>query len=368
MTIAACPVCGTDTYNSLRDPHPEQSIASDLRVLSEPLRKVECTHCFAVFGPREPDFSFGADEYDLYGHDPGHSVESLRQAQYASWLTSSMREPLSLYEAGSGNGSLFRALQAEWTKTKLAGIEPAPAAVSAARRAGFDVRQGFLSVRSAREPRHEVGLAVNVIEHTNDPLQFICMLASHAERVVIMCPDGTTPNTEVLFADHRHSFTPAHMRTLFARAGLRVETQSTAPETLGKFFMTVGRRDGTPSLDSRQAFERRQGLEEYFDRWSQLDARLLDRLGNALSVSCFGAGEAAGLLRAYAPKTWARVATCLMDQPNADRFGEKPVRALEGSNPQPVLLALRPQSQMRATARLEAMGLEAIRWDDLIPN
>ena len=113
--------------------------------------------------------------------------------------------------------------------------------------------------------------------------------------------------------------------------------------------------------------DRRQSVHAYLERWSALDGLLLSRLGDG-GVSCFGVGEAAGLLRAYAPRTWQRVRSCTADElPESSRFGLVPAVPLDQlAGDEPLLLGVRPQDQPRLVERLSSRFARIISWHDLI--
>ena len=363
MTLI-CTICANDAFQRLPDPLLDRSITSDLRVVGEPLDKYQCRVCGAIRRGSLQVQSLFDDAYDLYAHDPGWEEEARRQRDYAAWLARALERPASCFEAGSGNGSLLLALRAHWGDAALAGVEPAEGAAAAARRAGLDVATGFLQPAISATKRAALAFAVNVIEHTQDPCAFLRALASHGERVAIICPDATAPNNEVLFHDHLHSWRPDHLRTLFARADLRVDLIESAPESLGCFQLVAGRPTNgavapAPYREPDAAHAR------YLEAWRSLDRVLLERVGSDEAVA-FGAGEAAGLLRAYAPGAWARVKRCAVDAPQFEYFGRlRVVDALE-LEPATLVLAVRPAVQAALDVRLRERGHRVIRWDDLI--
>lgn len=358
-----CIVCGRRDFAALPNPRPNRSIASDLRVVAEPLDKHQCRSCGAIRrGTFGPDTIFD-QHYELYAHDPGRDEETRRQRGYADWLARALDVPSSCYEAGSGNGSLLLALRERWADTAMAGIEPAAGAAAAARRAGLDVEAGFLHTADSARARAELAFAVNVIEHTPDPRTFLRDLASHGERIAVICPDATVPNNELLFCDHLQSLRPDHLTALFGSAGLSVDIVQRAPEELGSFQLVSGRAPGRPAGSEHAPPDELH--RRYLETWGGLDDALLAR-SNGSPLIAFGAGEAAGLLRAYAPRTWSAVSACAIDAPAFERFGELPVidaRTLEASV---ILLAVRPAVQAALDRRLRERGHRVIRWDDLI--
>lgn len=308
----------------------------------------------------------------MYAHAPGRHFEVARQRSYAAFIAQGLPKPASIFEAGLGNGSLLLALDMLWPGSAKSGIDPAPRAVRFAREAGIDATIGILGgetdVCQARPPS-EFALAVNVIEHTEDPRAFVrALIANATERIAIVCPDGTVPGTELLFADHLWSFVPNHVRTLIEDNGWVVETQRRAPSSIGHFFITtaVPRMRGriepdTPRLDTTP----RADPAPYLARWAAVEAHLLERLQQD-GIVVFGAGEATGLIRAYMPALWARVSSCVVDSVEDDRFFERPIRAYADATPQRLLLGVQPAAQRLVAKRLEGDGHTPVAWDDLL--
>jgi hypothetical protein len=364
-TRVICAICSGNSFDRLVDPQPDRCIASDLRVVSEPLDKWCCRTCGAIRRRESGGVAnlFDAN-YELYAHEPGRVEEVRRQAGYAQWLATILATPASCFEAGSGNGSLLLALHEHWSNAAMSGVEPAPGAAAAARMAGLDVTTGYLRELPAGAPRTALAFAVNVIEHTASPLEFLRALASHGDRVAIVCPDATLPNSEVLFGDHLHSLHPAHVAALFAAAGLAIERAEPAPRELGFFQIAVGVR-GSPHEGA--PWPSNDLTAKYLTDWRSLDDILTQRIGKREAVA-FGAGEAAGLLRAYAPLAWSRVVRCAVDAPDTDCFGDLAVVDAQSLKPSLILLAVRPAVQSTLEATLQARGHQVVRWDDIVPR
>jgi SAM-dependent methyltransferase len=276
-------------------------------------------------------------------------------------------------DVGCGNGSLLLALRELWPDAVLRGLDPSHESVAHARDAGVDAKAGNLEDVTV-EPS-ELVVSVNVVEHTRDPARFIerlgAALAANGT-LVLVCPDGSQPSTELVFADHLSSFAPVHLERLLHRSGLVPLSAASAPTDLGNFQMIVARRDDTTKTQAAMARVPRfdapptEGRRAYLDAWRALD-RLLAERGGTGPLVCFGIGEAAGLLRAYAPTTWGRVTACVADTPEQPTFGDLPV--LEYSTMQgdaAVLLGVRPAVQPAVAARVQNEGRIVVRWDDVI--
>jgi len=373
MTAASrstpCAVCGAAAWTPLPDPGP-QSMASDWRVVAEPLARHACGVCALARrwpGAASSDALYRSG-YELYAHAPGEARERARQQQYAAWIAGALpAQPAQLLDVGCGNGSLLRALREHWPAARLLGCDPS--AESVAHGAGVDLRlwQGTAADLPA-DAVSDLVVSVNVIEHTHEPLAFLEGLRRATARdgwLAVVCPDGGRPNLELLFADHVFSFAPQHLRALAARAGLDVVRVSPAPGDLGPFQMIVARPAASATHVAAPRLEGTAARAAYLSAWASLDERLLERTSE--DVVCFGAGEAAGLLRAYAPRTWSRVHACTVDGQPSGRFGALPIVPLDAvDGGATMLVGVRPFDQPRVAERLRARFPRVVTWYDLL--
>jgi SAM-dependent methyltransferase len=347
-----------------------QSMTSDLQVVPMPLGKWSCSRCGLAYRdpalPRAAHFESG---YALYAHAPGGSAEHKRQSEYAAWIAGVVGSAAHVLDVGCGNGSLLVALQQLWPASTLMGCDVSPDAVRCARDAGLDVWTGSLADRPAGSSVDLV-ISVNVIEHVADPHAFVAALAgavSDAGRVVLICPDGRRAGIELLIADHLFSFDAHHLEAMLAAAGLTPRHWDSAPRRLGKFQMVVASRGAAPaSVPPRHPGDLLVARQNYLAAWQQLDAALVGRL--PVEVVCFGAGEAAGLLRTYAPRAWSRVTCCVTDADVTGTFGERPLVPLDDVPPDAtVVVGVRPQDQPVVADRLRARCRGVVTWYDLVP-
>ena len=364
-----CPICETSAWDPLTNPQRDRAMLSDLRVIAAPLDKWICRTCAVVrrFAPPAGDlFSSG---YSLYDHPPGSPREVARQDVYASWIASQFSvSPRSVLDAGCGNGSLLMALMRLWPEADMHGIDPSRDSTARARAMGIDARAEVLGEHAESV---QLVISVNVIEHTLMPAEFARSAAGALApdgELILICPDGRHPWTELLIADHCWSFAPWHLEQLLERAGIQVVSISVAPAELGPFVMVRGTRApggavraSAPRVPTGLAAEKIR----YLGAWSKLDAILRHRVSTDVAV-CFGIGEAAALLRAYAPNAWSCVRACTADDPERVEFGDLPVNDYRLTPPTHVLLGVRPSAQASVAARLRADGHEVIRWDDVI--
>ena len=347
-------------------------MVSDLRVVDVPLGKEACAICGLVRRTTSAHARLFESGYQLYDHAPGAPRETARQDTYADWLSAHLpREPRSVLDLGCGNGSLLLALARRWPHATLRGIDPSAESITRARAAGIDAHVATVGPGCA-EPCDAV-ISVNVVEHVDHPLEFLRSMAALVREggsLLLVCPDGGRPWLELLFVDHRWSFTADHLSRLAAAAGLTVVNRTTAPASLGPFqLVRLERAKGAAAeVVSSSGIDALIGAKRrYLEAWAHLDQELVARSGGASTVTCFGIGEAAGLLRAYTPGIWSRVELCVADRPERRTFGDVRVAEYGGGRlDAPVLLAVRPDAQDSVARRLEGSGCSVIRWDDRI--
>jgi 2-polyprenyl-3-methyl-5-hydroxy-6-metoxy-1,4-benzoquinol methylase len=140
----------------------------------------------------------------------------------------------SLLDVGCSSGSLLEVAAGMGFAVK--GVEIAPAAAAAARRAGFDVHQGLLQDAGHAPQSFDVITLVELIEHVTDPLA----LLRHCHRllrpggvVVVNTPNGASWTARVLggrwegfslvkLGGHICFYSPAAIRVLAERTGFDV--------------------------------------------------------------------------------------------------------------------------------------------------
>lgn len=343
-------------------------MTSDFRILDEPLARAACETCgLARRQPTSDTTSFYESGYELYAHAPGASRERARQAEYARWIAEVVTaRPERVLDIGCGNGSLLRALRDLWPDADLCGCDPSPEAIAHGAVPGVRLWRGTLD-DVPPDVVTDLAVTINVIEHTPDPLRFLERIRgrmTRGGRLVVVCPDGGQPGVELLFADHLFSFAPPHLEWLVERAGFDVMAASPSPPTLGQFQMVIGRRLDALRPLPRVAFHP-LGRAAYLERWRALDEHLFARLSPP--AICFGVGEAAALLRAYAPRAWSLVTACTVDGDAGGTFGDLPIVALDRvTTSGTVLLGVRPADQPPVAERLRDRFPRVVAWYDLV--
>jgi len=348
---------------------------SDGRSLTAPLEKKHCEICGLLRHSSPPsqveiEAIFRRD-YALHTRLVNNAFETQRQSLYADWILDLLGTTTveSIFEIGAGTGSLMVELRRRVPQLRLKGVEPVVSAVSEAA-TDLDIEVGLLRDINTPSLKVDVVLSVNVIEHVHDPLEFLLQsrdALSEGGRIVVICPNGDHPSTEMLIYDHIHSFTRRSFEKIAQRAGLTIIDRQPAPITLGEFQAVVFKLGPTASTESPMIDSLYERRSNFMHRWRQLDHALLERIADCSNLWAFGSGENAQLLRAYAPKAWDKVQGILAD--NIGSFDERPVALYEAARhdvERTILLAIRPSIQAMVEARILADGHRVIRWDDLI--
>ncbi len=364
---------------ALRSPHPAQSIASDGRVYPRALRKLSCLQCGAA---SHAEGISGQDVRTIY--DSGYALagaapksDTARARAYGHWIQSECSAPRSILEIGCGSGALLREFSMIWPEANCFGIDPA---LRGADRSDGLVRleRGFVEDIPGGVGNFDLIVAVNVIEHMPSPGKFLASLHQRLApdgKIIIVCPTAEPPNLELLFYDHLYSLTTSALDYVIASTPLIVRRHAFAPPAIGEFQMVVFELvDQAPDQPSRQPSFSKLCSERqfYLDGWSKLDQALLDRSRSAAPFVAFGGGQTAALLRAYAPRTWARVELIVLDEPNEGWSLGIPIasyrNAVQNLAAAEVLIATLPRVQHAIADRLRSDGLQPISWNDLIAN
>jgi trans-aconitate methyltransferase len=384
-----CTICGGSDAVTLPVPHPAHAMLSDGRLVARPVRKVSCLGCGLVSAwPRlQPGDvrQFYDRNYDLgLGIGAGDAARGARYARVMAEAAGT-RHIMRVLEVGCGSGHTLAALHDLWPAAEFIGIEAAPqlAGRDGPARPRIAISQGFVEDLPKPDPlgrnrAYDLVYAINVIEHAVDPQEFLARAADQLAAdgcIVLICPAATLPNLELVFLDHIHTFTQVAFARLADRVGLRIAAYAERPDGLGDFQIVVlerGHRQAAGAGGSTQA-ETAADLatrrETYLAGWARLDRTLTDRCAAASRLALFGAGEAAALVRAYAPMTWARVALLMVDDTAGARTLDRPVVRYGDASARDidaVIVATHPRAQAALAARLGRDGFSAIRFDDLI--
>ncbi|MGY0572841.1 class I SAM-dependent methyltransferase [Bradyrhizobium sp. RDM12] len=352
---------------------------SDGRVIPRALAKMSCLTCGSTFhasSTAEADIrAIYDDGYTLASTAP--KSDAARARAYGDWIRTEFNPAKAVLEIGCGSGALLSELLRIWPDTHACGLDPA-LPTTAGSQQNIRLVRGFVDDVPSGAGPFDLIVAVNVIEHTIDPSAFLRSLRDHLApngRIVIICPEGHSPNVELLFFDHLYSLTREGLRICGRRAGLQAERQMSAPSNIGDFQMLVftGQTDDrdTPPANDTDPARLRSERRSYLESWRMLDQFLLERSRSAVDLLSFGAGQTAALLRAYAPQTWARVASLVLDDPTEAWNLGRPVASYRDAVQNPggsALIATTPHVQQAVAKRLKRDGFHPVTWNELIPR
>lgn len=287
------------------------------------LDKVGCRACGLVrhrvpLAPAEVA-SIYAENYDL----PAQSslADDARGEAYArvvAGAVSGMSDLGRLLEIGCGSGATARFLSQMLPAHEIRGVDPALPDAFLGTVGKVTLARGLLEDQTGPAWRDfDAVVSINTIEHTSDPADFLTTIAARLRpdgRAVVICPVATPANCELLFFDHLWTLSPAAFHAFAAAAGLRVAETLALDGALvcfQGFVMEKGDTAGEPA-----AVANPDDAARYLAAWQELDDLWCDRL-DALGgrVQIFGAGQMAAVVRAYAPRTWARAERLVVDDP-----------------------------------------------------
>lgn len=386
-----CVVCGADDYEGL---HPVNiNMVSDGTILPGKLNKRQCSSCGLVslqdiYSSEQLDELY-SNGYKLYANRPG--AESFSQARIDT-LISIFNENVhrevtqSILEVGCGIGSFLEPMKEQYNAEYCIGLEPAFDAIEKGREYSWNVVQGSIGEDTPEiitRQKYDLIYSFHVIEHVNDPVQWlesIKPLMNPDADLIVSCPNSELGSTELLRADHVHSFLPKHLVTLFSRAGLEVQEFISCPGSNGpaeyEYNMMVRARisdssqqDSGIDLKDHDLDNLFKSRNEYIDTWNNLDHLISERL-TADTINCFGIGGWEALFAAFAPECSGKIHQYIVDNPVTAEFNGKPVTDSQlADKANPVLLAINPHFQDFVKAKLEGMGYsEIILWNDLISS
>jgi SAM-dependent methyltransferase len=362
---------------ALHAPNPERSVLSDGRLIKKVLRKRSCltcgTACHADSVSAEDARALYVHGYELAKAAPGS--DAVRALAYANWLTDKFSPPRAVLEVGCGSGTLLRELSRRWPDASCIGIDPALPEETYAD-AGLRLRRGGIEDMPAETDGFDLIIAINVIEHMPDPAAFLAALQARlaaSGQIAFVCPVAEPPNVELLFYDHFYSFTSHALAAIISSASLRLRKIAPAPPAIGDFQLII--TEASQPVSSFMPAERSfadLGAERqsYLETWRELDAALLARLDDRKRLVAFGGGQAAALLRAYAPRLWDRLEAIILDAPEEVWNLGKPVESyrdvVHSLGDADILIATAPRAQKMLAQRLQDDGLRPILYDDLV--
>ena len=224
-----CNLCGIDDYEILfrQDQH------------GFGLRTVMCRRCGLIYLNPRPTAQEYDELYQRWYHQlyPARAAfnkgklggriaaETARQRcrAYAQFLS----EPIRLLEIGPGEGAFLSALQSEFPKSDLRGIDLSPLEVEACRSRGLHVVHGSIQSLPPTATANTHIVLFHVLEHTLDPLRMLQQAAARLGPegyLFVEVPNilGSWEGLGMLHVAHAYQFAPATLSRVLHAAGLQL--------------------------------------------------------------------------------------------------------------------------------------------------
>lgn len=374
LDSVVCPACSTTDTDDLPIPHPTRSMVSDGRIIQKPLRKRSCKACgygfHSVQLSSENLRDLYSEDYNLGQRDPQAEINraKLYAHEIKTFLTeSNIPPPKRFTEFGCGLGSLISILAKQWQSIEAVGIEPSPQlARSADLKSTKNVRveYGFAEDFTRQYSQvNDLCFSVNVIEHALSPADFLqaCKdVITDDGRIIVICPDGEKPSSELLFYDHISSFTLSSFNRFVSKVGLTICETRPLSGPLQGFRIYLLKKSSLLKVFSDDASALFENRLLYLNSWNK-SKETLDRLFNKEPYAVFGTGEYVDLLRAYSPN-WIENSFCFtVDNPLKKTHFGKPVLPLDKvikDKPMNILAAVNERSWLTVKKRFTALGLK----------
>lgn len=382
MTDSRCYLCGKselEEFPRIRD----SSLTTDGKLVPLAARNAQCRNCGLMQKLQNVDRIFEhlsyTDKYDLYDRPGVKKFDEARYQSYAQWVAEHLPQaPARIIEIGCGAGWVLAWLQEVHPQHRFEGLEPAASACKAAQANGVRATQGMLSEVKPALGRGSFDMAysINVVEHTPDPIQFLRAMAAIVKpggTVLTICPTSDVISSESLYIDHLFSIRSDNLRAMYGRAGLRtVQWASGAGGAMEDLQLLVGTVGGVVEPEEEHSVPEAllQARRNYYGAWYAFDDVLVERIGDAETVICFGAGETSDLMSFFAPKAWARVRGYAIDriiEEKPERYRDLPLYFIEEvPKTATLVLGTKQHYQPKLYQRLSQQFRHIVRWDDIL--
>jgi SAM-dependent methyltransferase len=309
-----CDLCGGDRFDDLVDLERPTSLRSDGVVVDRRLVKIACVRCGLVRSGEMADADSTDAEYrDDYGTSRDEHVfytskgPVTRSAAIADWMTAYSparlwETPDTALEIGAGAGLLIREWQRRHPRKPFVGVEPNAAAAVAGRQAGTDIRSSLHELHACVD----LAYAVAVIEHVTSPTAFLGavrrVLAEEA-CLALLQPTADVSSYDVLFVDHLHQFSGAHLRAYAAKTGFEEVAAAIGHPLMPNFSLHVWRtrpaRPGWSWQAPPAASHAKTAAVQTIAAMRRLDKTLAELARGGRRVAAFGVREVYSLARAY---------------------------------------------------------------------
>jgi hypothetical protein len=203
------------------------------------LRTVMCNHCGLIYlNPRPTE-----QDYDDFYRNWYHRLYPARAAFHAGQLGSKivaetarlrwqayapfLGERTCLLEIGPGEGAFLATVQAMLPRSRVRGVDLAPAEVAACRNKGLDVLQGSLGDLPAAYGGNTHAALFHVLEHALNPVTLLRQVAERIHQggyLFVEVPNilGSWQGLGMLHVAHPYQFAPATLGKVLRAAGFQI--------------------------------------------------------------------------------------------------------------------------------------------------
>ena len=246
---------------------------SDGAIVPRPLGKASCNDCghgFHVEPIQDNQLhELYGDAYSLGLRDKSADADRAsgyceRISEHLGLLGRHIERGHVVVEFGCGTGHLLRKISQKWQPRRLVGIEPAPKLANEARELnGKDVEiiESYAESNVPLVKDADFAVSINVLEHALDPVAFLktCRDSINGRgTILVVCPDGNYPHSELLFYDHVSSFTGTSFERAASQAGLKVlhtAALENAQEGFQLFVLALEGSAAEPGAHSAASFQ-----------------------------------------------------------------------------------------------------------------
>lgn len=379
-----CLVCNSKNWQQLPATLPH-SVTTSGMVIDEPLSKAHCANCGNLqrLGVRmlgETDYY--ETKYSFYSRPGAAFFDKARYLSMAAWIKKALCNfrPDRILDAGCGRGWMLNAISNFFPEGVLHGIEPSIENSNIARSFGYNIITGKVDQSLKISAKYDLIYSTNVIEHTLNPKEFLeSMTFALSENgvIVIICPDATYPNAELMFSDQNYSFTPSNINAITKSIGLQLISWKLPPDhyTLREKQLFIIAK----TIDISKRFSTDQYLETtpdelyaarkaYVMSYAECDDFLCEQIQHAEAVVNFGTSTWAWLISTYCPNYWRHVDYCAIDDGSGDFMGKEVVdyKKITPDDNLSIIACVSPHIQQQLKERFENDRFRAVTWNHII--